>query len=501
MGKPKKTTVNEPVPQKTKSERQEFAENFAKNLAQQTIHDPDGKTSRRKSRSFQTVTRESVEGYLESPTANEKNLRDASILLYQTSSRYRNLIRYYANIPKWYYIITSLNYNREKTKENTFKSQYLKVCNLLDSMCIAKNMREVMLIALREGAYYGVIWGGDGNSFILQKLNPDNCQIVKITDGNVFQFTYDMSKISEADLPTYYPPQFTDMYNAYRQGGSQYQLVPPEISFCIKGDSSIPEYSIPPFSAVLPGTFSLKNIEDLTETATELSNYKLLAGVIPVDSEGVPLIEWPVAQQYYSHIANNVGDRVGVAISPFKLESYDFEQSGNTAQIDNIARANENFFASAGTSALLHGATNSTSGVTKLAIKVDEAYAFELMSQCEAAINRYLKTLGGSIKFKISFLPVSIFNEAEMVDMYKSAMNYGMCKLQYAVCTGASQADLLSQAYIESSILDMDNLFTPMKTAATRSANESSENVGRPLSDDLSEEGEKTQDTSANDNK
>ncbi len=494
-----KKAKNDAVAPESIKDHEKFAAAFAKAMAQQTIHDPNGKTSRRTSRTYTSYTRENIERYIESPTANEKELRNASIFLYQTHSRYRNLLHYYACVPRWYYTITPLAFNPEKVKKETFKKQYQKTCNIIESMGIVRSMREASLIALREGAYYGVIWGGDGNSFILQKLNPDYCQIVSITDGNVFQFAYDMSKIKEEDLETYYPPQFADMYKTYTSGGSQYQVVPLEVGFCIKGDSSIPEYSIPPFSAVLPSLYSIKNVEDLTETATELSNYKLIAGVLPVDDEGQPLIDYNTAMQYYSHIAGNVGDRVGVAISPFELKSYDFEQSGTTAQIDNVARANENFFASAGTSALLHGATNSTSGVTKLAIKTDEAFAFTIMNQCGAAINRFLKTLSGNIKFKINFLPVSIFNETEMVDQYKSAMNFGMGKLQYAACIGIPQTDLLGQAYIENEILAFDAAFTPMKTASTRSADENKS--GRPEADDVSEEGEETRDTTANDNK
>lgn len=495
----KKVNINTVPSVSDVEERQKFAAAFAKAMAQQTIHDPNGKTSRRTARTFTSYTRENIETYLESPTANEKELRNASIFLYQTHSRYRNLLHYYACVPRWYYTITPLAFNPEKVKKETFKKQYQKTCNIIESMGIIRSMREAALIALREGAFYGVIWGGDGNSFILQKLNPDYCQIVSITDGNVFQFAYDMSKIKEEDLETYYPPQFADMYRTYQSGGSQYQVVPPEVGFCIKGDSSIPEYSIPPFSAVLPSLYSIKNVEDLTETATELSNYKLIAGVLPVDDEGVPLIDYNTAMQYYAHIAGNVGDRVGVAISPFELKSYDFEQSGTTAQIDNVARANENFFASAGTSALLHGATNSTSGVTKLAIKTDEAFAFTIMNQCGAAINRFLKTLAGNVKFKINFLPVSIFNETEMIEQYKSAMNFGMGKLQYAACIGMAQTDLLGQAYIENEILEFDTVFTPMQTASTRSADDKSS--GRPESDDISDEGEETRDTTANDNK
>lgn len=488
------------TPRGTDVDRKEMAAQFAKAIAQQVIHDPSGKTSRRTSRTFSTYDRDSIEQWLESPTSNEKNLRNASIFLYQTNTRYSNLLQYYAQVPCWLYTVTPTNYNPEKVKKDAFKKQYLKTCNILESMNLQKAMQEVVIVALREGAYYGVIWGGDGNSFILQKLNPDNCYITSISDGGVFQFAYDMSKIKEEDLPTYYPPAFTTMYNEYKKSGNQYQPVPPEVGFCVKGDPSIVEYSLPNFAALLPNLYAIKNVEDLTENASELSNYKLLSALLPVDENGVPTIDYGTAMKYYAHIAGNVGDRVGVALSPFKMESHNFEQSGTTSQVDNVSRANENFFAAAGTTALLHGASNSTSGVTKLAIKVDEAFAFSLMYQCGAAINRFLKTQSGTIKFKINFLPVSIFNRDEMADKYKGSMNYGVGILQYAACVGIPQHDLLGQTYIEDEVLDLRNVFKPMQTASTQSSTDTSE-AGRPEAKDISDEGENTRDGDTNDNK
>lgn len=474
---------------------------YAKAMAGQVIHDPDGKTSRRTTRSYGGYTKENIEEYLKAPSANEKNLRDASISLYQTNTRYRSLLQYYANLPCWVYTISPVNFNPEKVKPENFKKQYLKVCNILESMGIPKILREITLTALREGAYYGCIWGGTGDGFILQKLDPNYCTIVSIGDGGVYQFKYDMSNIKQEDLETYYPPQFQDMYNAYKNGGSKYQLVPPEISVCLKADTTIPEYSIPIFSGLLPTLFQIKNIEELSENSSELSNYKLLAGKIPVDGNGVPVIDYNTAMAYYSHIANNVGERVGVAISPFDLKDYSFEQSGNTAQIDTVSRASENFFAAAGTSALLHGATNSTSGVTKLAIKTDETIAFGFMFQCEKIINRFLKTLSGTVKFKTHFLEISCFNREDKIAELRSSLNYGIGKLEFIAAMGIPQHDLLGESFIEKSILDIDNLFTPLKTSSTQS----SETVasGRPKSGDnkISDNGEATRDNDQNDNK
>lgn len=492
MAKERQTSTDET---EELSERNKLALEFAKALANQVIHDPQGKTSRRPSRSYSPPTRESISNALQSPSTSEKILRDSSIFLYQINTRYRNLINYYAQIPCWAYVVSPVNYNPDKAKKESFRKQYVKICNILESMAIPKTMREIVVTALREGVYYGCIWGGSGDSFILQKLDPDKCVIVSISDGGVFQFKYDMSSIKEGDVSTYFPPKFTDMYEEYLRTGERYQLVPPEIAVCFKADPTIVEYSIPVFAGVMPTLFQIENAKALSEAAEEQSNYKLLAGKIPVDDQGIPLIDYETVMQYYKHIANNVGEMVGVAVSPFELKDYSFEQSTTAAQINAISRANENFFAEAGTSALLHGATNDTSGVTKLAIRVDESFGFSCMYQCERIVNRFLKLLPGTVKFKIHFLDVSIFNRDEKIEEYRSSMNYGIGKLEFCAVMDIPQHDILGENYIESELIGINDLFVPMRTASTQSSDDTSD-AGRPRLDDgdLSDEGENTRD-------
>lgn len=488
-----------------KESSEEMIENaayeFAKKLASQAVHDPNGKQSRRKSRSYSGYTKEQIEGFLKAPTSNEKSLRDASIYLYQTNSRYRNLVQYFANIPSWLYIITAVNYNPSKGKPENFKKQYYKACNILESMNLQRTMREVTTTAIREGVYFGVIWGGDGSSFILQKLDADYCQIINISDGGVFNFAYNMTYVKEADLNGYYPPEFREMYNNYLATGEQYQPVPSNIGFCLKADPTVVEYSIPPFASVLPLLFSIKKIEDLAATSEELQNYKMLSALVPTDDNGVPTMDYKTVMQYYQHISNNLADMVGLCVSPFKIEEHDFENSAATAQIDAVGRATENFFSSAGTTALVHGLTNSTSSVTKLALSVDVAYSFGYVQQCASIVNRFLRQLSGTQKFKITFLPVSIFNRGEMFDYYRNALNYGMGKAEYMACLGVPQHDIANKAYIENEIIAIDKQLTPLKTAATQSAEDNK--GGRPAEsdDEIDSAGEATRNSGANENR
>lgn len=310
-----------------------------------------------------------------------------------------------------------------------------------------------------------------------------------------------MSQIKEENLDCY-PPEFTSMYANYKSTGQKWQQVDPSISVCVKADPSTPEYSLPPFCAVLPQLYVINDTQSLQEASGELDNYKLLAGEIPTDKDGVPTMAYKEMLEYYRHIGGNIGSRVGLAISPFKLTAVDFSKSASSDAIDATARAVSNFWSASGTNALLHGAENKTAGVAKLAIKSDEMLVFGMLDQCERQINRYLKTaMGGTIKFKISFLRTTIFNAEEMIKHYKEAMNYGIGKSYYMAALDIPQYDIDGLTYLENEILNIDEILTPLRTASTQSA--SSGDPGRPAMDEteLGEDGESTRDNDTNANR
>ena len=75
-------------------------------------------------------------------------------------------------------------------------------------------------------------------------------------------------------------------------------------------------------------------------------------------------------------------------------------------------------------------------------------------------------------------------------------MNYGIGKLEYLALMGIHQFDILGENYIEQDLLGLDDLYTPMKTASTQSADSDDNSGGRPRLDDskISDDGEETRD-------
>lgn len=471
---------------------------FAKQMIRQITNNPRNASSK-KSYTYSIYSKENIINWLQSPstTTNEKNLRDASNYMYVSSMHYNRLLNYYAGLYTGAYVISPLGFNPNEVKEN-FAKQFRKVSKALELMNIPNILREEILIALRDGAFYGVLLS-DNNSAFIQKIDPDYCRITSICDGS-FLYKVDMTKI--ASKLEFYPAEFTKMYNDYLATGDQWQEVPVEISVCIKADSSIVDYTIPPFASVMPSLYTIANMEALQETATELKNYKMLHGEIPTDDKGNPLMDDKTVEKYYRHIANALGEYVGLALTPFHLTPFTFEQKTGVADVDDLGRAVANFWSNAGTSGLLHGRDNDTSGVMKLAIKNDETYVLGLVQQVERVLNRYLKTaFSGATKFKVNILPITVFNKDEYLKFYKEAAAFGLAKSQYAAALGIPQYDVSGLNYIEKKIVPFDEL-TPFKSSYTNSGSEDS-GAGRPTSDDnnLTPSGEATRDNDTNANK
>lgn len=452
---------------------------------------------------FSRYTKEQIMSFMQNPAANAKQLRDASNYMADVSTQYNRLLEHYANLYTWAYTVSPVAYSG--TSQKTAAKSYWESLALLEKINLAHTAPSVVKTALREGVFYGVVWVG-GNVLYVQKINPDYCRLTHIIDGT-WQYSVDMSKIKENRLELF-PPEFTVMWNEYNRSGVKWQEVPAQVSFCIKADETVLAYAIPPFAATLGLLYDIEQYKALQETGTVINNYKLLNMKIPLNEDGTPQVDWALANQYYAQLCNNVDAHIGVTISPMELQDFDFEHSGATDQVDIVARAEDNYWSANGTSALLHGSSaNNSAGALKLSIRSDEAFIKPIIRQIELVINRLLRDQNSATqKYKINILPVTIFNYDEMLKLYKEAATLGIpgAKSAYAAILGTNAFDVLGLNMTELEYLQFDEV-VPLQSGYTIGAegNAQEDETGRPEAneEDLSESGEETRATSANDNR
>lgn len=468
-------------------------------LARSPLRDLSSSSSS-SSTTFSKFTKSDIIGYLKNPKTNEKNIRNASIYMYNNSSHYMRLINYYALMATWSYIIVPSKYDLNKKDIEAYKKQYLKISHIVENMNLKHELQKVAKIAFREDVYYGVCWESS-DSFFMQKINPDWCEISSIEDG-VYNFAIDMSRIKENELNEY-PPGITTMYNEYKRSGQKLQEVPSDISACFKVNEDF-SYPLPLFSGTMVLLHDIEDYKALVKQRTEIGNYKLLNLVIP-SKDGELTMLWDDVLKYYNILNDVLPEGIGLGVSPMKMDTVDFDRNAGLADTNEVYKSEEQFWSASGTSPLLFGGGNkNSSSALKLSTKTDEEIVFAFMEQCQRWVNRKLKSFSGSIKFKLRFLPITYQNMSDMIKLYKEAASLGLpVKSAYYATLGMESTDIVSMCALENDILNIPENFIPLSSSYTQSSLD--QESGRPTAESkgeqLTPEGEQTLDDDTNSNR
>lgn len=489
-------TVASPAPQPqlrvavptTEGTQRYDARKFMEFASQNRIQLRDLAASNWATPTYAKYTKSQIVGYLENPANNERILRQMSQYLYNISNYYRRLIQYFANMPTFAYVLSP--YKLDLTKADTAKVEkaYTNAANTITNMNIPHEFSKVLNVAFRDDVFYGYIFEAK-DSFCIQQLNADYCKISSIEDG-VYNFAFDFSYFdsNSAELPNY-APEFTTMYNSYKSQGNalKWQELDSKKSICIKiNETEITP--IPPFVSLFSALADIEDYRAISLNASETSNYKALALEIPIDpGTGEFLIDYELAKEFYHQLENVLPENIGVILTPMGISAWDFEKSGMNSESSLVTNAEAVFWSQAGVNKILFGGGEDPSANTLgLSTISDQAIVFRALRQIERWINRKLKSLNGTVKFKINLLDVTRYNQKEMHDQYLKDGQYGLPTRSAIVATsGIAQAEAPSLAYLENSVLEMFKYEIPLQ-----SSNVQSGDPGRPEGETVSDEGE-----------
>lgn len=476
--------------------------NYAKMGSQDGLILDNNLTSNRPQLSFKKITREEILKYLQKPENYSKELRNASIYLYEVSPQYRRLIDYFAKLYTFDYVIVPYNVNPNKIKTAQFEKSYYDTVHYLQQMNLKHEVIRMNTIAYREDVFYGYIREGK-DTFYIQQLSPDYCKITSVVDA-CFMYSFDFAYFDsyKEDLDNY-GPEFKQKYDAYKKNNKlRWQQIDQKKQFCLKVTDSIYPSPILPFAGVLEYIYRILDYADLQQAREELENYKIIGLKIPVDSDtGELQMDLDLARDFYKQLCGVLPSSVGAFITPMDFDDISFERS-NAADSDLTVNATKDFWNSAGVSAIMFGEANNSS-TAKISIQADVAYASGLVKQIERNVNRLLKYRSGVVNFQINILPITIYNQQEMNALYLKNAQAGIpCKTMVAASLGETPNDIIGLSYLENDYFDLSSSWKPLQTSYTQS---SSDEGGRPTNEEvgktLSESGEATQKAESNANR
>lgn len=457
---------------------------------------------------------------LENPTtsSNQKTVRMMSMYLYLVSPHYRRLLSYYSTLPTFnYYIspaklsIKSLNASAKKK----YHQAYFETVNDCELYNFKDELPTVLSWVLLEGIYCGLYYENN-DSFYLKHFPTDYVKVYAEMDG-VYRFAVDLDYFSSRDyLFSAYGEEFYQAYIAYKgdstrgiKGDRLLRWYEPENQFCVKSDDD-PTVLLPFFAGFFKEVLDLDDYRLLAKAKTEMGNYKVLAMQQDVDENGVPKLDFKIAEKYYNQAAANLPDQVGLIMSPFKIEAFTFDKS-NVADTDDVNKAENQLWSATGTNPLLFGSTKITSAnALLLSIKADEMVSYKLLHKAERCFNLIQKLKSRPYQFRVRFLDQSIYSREVYQDAMFKGATYGVpgAKSKYAASLGLSPSDVMGMSYLEDEVLGFTTeMFNrPMVSSYTQTSNttDPSNTGGRPTNasqgKELTESGEADEDTGQNDN-
>lgn len=454
--------------------------------------------------------RDEIISYLSAPQDYEKQLRELSRYLENTSFMYKRIINYLPSIGMDCPVIVPAQVDKFETKRENIAKNYYKAVAYLDMLNISHEFVKVKRTVFREDVFYGIEYEDEkNNSYYIKQLNPDFCRISSVEDA-CYNFEFDFSFFDNDDdeetlLNTYetiVPSFFRSGYTKYK-GNSDYQWqeVPSDKSICIKLQEDL-SYCYPYFVSAALDVVDIQDYKNLEKVSAEQNNYRLLAFEIPrmsgnKDKPDSFEVKASTALQFYNMARQSIDESIGTFITPMPVKDISFKDANNTK--NKVKDAVQNFYDTIGvTDMLFNGGDNSTS--TKYSIKTDEAILFQLNRSLERWLNRKFKRRFNGM-FKVKLVDVTGYSKEEVIQQLKEAATLGLpTKMSLAAVTNqSSPLEISGLTFLENEILELHEKWIPLSTSYTQSATDEDEG-GRPEVDDteLSETGESTRENDGN---
>ena len=450
---------------------------------------------------IRSYSKEDIRRFNEAPDKSQKQLREISNYLFITSPHYRRLIHHFSLMPTFDFAIVPYAVKKTKSNKKMFEQTFYNISEYLNAMNLKYEIPKIMINCFKEDTFFGYVYS-NLSTFFIRKLDSQYCAISSIENG-LLVFQYDFSYFTNRkDKLEEYGEEFTQKYKIYEKDKKQrWQELELKNTCCFKVNDEELRFSVPPFSGVFESVMEVDEFKKLNLNKEKINNYKIIFEKIPlnikdgdVDSFLVSLDE---ALKFHSMTASAIGDQVGLALTPFDINTVDFKTSA-TAESNKVNEALENLWGSAGVASGLMGSDKANSGsIIQMSIRNDEAISFRLLRQIEKWVNYRISNFNTeNFKFKMEFLNSTIYNFTELITAYQGLATYGLPVLsKLNALVGIQGEEIVNLNYLENEILGLQSKFIPLANSHSTNVNDTG---GRPTADGVSDSKDKTVDGDTN---
>ena len=408
------------------------------------------------------------------------DLRELSRFAYRYFGIYERVINYYSRLLLFDYVTTPKV--KGNISKNKILTKYNNVLSFLDKMNIPVNFQYITFKILKNGAYYGLFRVfNDGITF--QELPVEYCRSrykdsrgIDILEFNLSYFRTISSDLTREEILNSFPKEVTKQWEKIKNGKSITDT-------WIELDTRIGVVFhfgdfIPYFVNAIPELLRLDEAQDREGDREAEELQKLLINKIPINNKtGEMVFEPEEAAVMHSGLVDMLSDNKYIDVLTTYGET-SLEQAQTTTsqtQSNSLNKFTANTFDNLGASAQLFNAEGNTA--LKYSTDKDTSLMFSL-AMIYANWLTYIvndKFSDNKISFDIEFLPTTIHNRKDLMDVYLKGAQYGYSKIYTGVAQGIKQSNLVNLISLENDLLNLTDKMIPLSSSHTLTNDENSQ--------------------------
>ena len=415
-----------------------------------------------------------------------ENQREYARQAYTFYPIFSNIIDYLSNMYCWRYTFVP---HQIKDKTEDYDESYRLMSEVVDGMSIETTFPLALTELFTYGAAYLLTTKNTAAKTITTlKLPYKYCRPSAISQyGTIiyqFDFSYfDSLGLSKEELESifeFYPKEMKQQYELYKKDARnfQWQMLNPKFAGAILlNDTGFPTKLYSLFGILQYQEYANNELERNGQLLDKIVSHKLPTwqDKLIVDIDEMSELHQSMAKV----IAKNNHVRMLSTFGDINVHSIGEDQSKENKTMEN---AYNTIYDNDG---LNHNLFNGNSVAAQdYALIRDKSLVWKYVEQL---VSFYNVVINNSFNFKgyqcnLSMLPITHYDEAEMLLSYKDGATLGINKLEYAIASGIKQVNLRSKFELED-YLKLDQL-KPLSTSYTQNDNSKKDSGENPKEDE-----------------
>lgn len=446
-----------------------------------------------------------IERMAEHPDRFGRKILMLSDYMYCKSGYYKRLIDYFANQAMINYTVdTQITNLKAYGKRESIKRNYISFAAQAEKFNLKNQAQNIFRRLYRNDVVFAFVIETDID-ISYYYLNPVFCNIEKLLNGNVYEFSISTSGFKKGMFNSFYdslPEPLQKIIDTTPPDMRGRIHIPAEQSLCLKYNNDF-LFPYPPFFMMIADILLIDDYKDLAKSQSINDAYKILTMKIPT-KDGQVTMDGGLIGAFTSPVLETVQNNIGVVTTPFDMDTEEFSSS-NADDRDTVSDAISWAFKNVGVSeALMSGASNGTE--LKYSILNDSGDVFRIYRQIEDWILLQMKLRGYIYKgynFVYQILNMTIFNVNEVREKELSMSQNGIPnKMKLCAANDISPISMFGNSMVENDLFsDIIGGWLPLQTSYTMSDGDNE--AGRPQIEDteLSDSGQVTRENGSNENR